>query len=791
MLRCRGFAGLLACLNLVAGAAFCDAETPAAGDCVGDCVCVGDCDLSGSVSVDELVCGVAAALGASGGSDCPCFDANEDDVVAVNELVIAVRRALLGCQRALALRYTGAKFRMSPSRFIEAEDLDGDGILDLATTGFSSVSDLHTVSIRRGRDDGTFGPLRAHGVGAISPLMLALGDFNRDGLPDAVTANALSDNISVLLNLGDGDFGVPQLLPVGRSPRSVSVADLNGDSFLDVVAANQDSHDISVLLGDGDGGFADLLSFSVVGRAPRGVQISDVNNDGVLDVLTVNAGSWDVSVLLGRGDGTVDPAEVFPVGPGPFFMALADFNSDGAIDLATANALGGNLTALLGSGDGDFTALPAIETGPENFAIQAGDLDGDGLPDLVTAYGVTDGIVESLRGLGDGTFVSVQRFECGPDLNAFALLDANRDGRIDLVTEDGAVVLGRGDGTFEVPERSADFATSIAVEDLNNDGSLDLVWMERGGLASRLGRGDGSFGEAFRVDVAGSFTRRLKLADLNRDGRLDVVAANSRSPSGADNTDDVSVFLGHGDGTFGTAQSFAALGRNQSIAVADFDGDDLLDVAAVGNRSRISLLLGNGDGTFGAPLTETLAGESASVTTADLNGDGAADLVLSNHVLIGNGDGSFQGPLPIGAGSSLGPVAIADVDGDRILDLIAGERTGNDVIVLIGTGEATFGPPMRFAAAPEVVKIGPSAVAVKDIDGDGVVDVVTSNEASKDISILLGKGDGSLSQPQAFEAWGGTGRVEVGDLNGDDAPDLVLWLPDLIVVLADGGPDRN
>jgi hypothetical protein len=137
------------------------------------------------------------------------------------------------------------------------------------------------------------------------PQALAVADVNGDGVGDVLTANADSDDISVLLGQGDGTFVAQQRLRVGNGPLAIAVADVNGDGWGDVLTANADSDDISVLLGRGDGTFVAQQRFRV-GNFPRAITVADVNGDGVGDVLTANADSNDISVLRGRGDGSFD-----------------------------------------------------------------------------------------------------------------------------------------------------------------------------------------------------------------------------------------------------------------------------------------------------------------------------------------------------------------------------------------------------------------------------------------------------------------------------------------------------
>jgi hypothetical protein len=193
-----------------------------------------------------------------------------------------------------------------------------------------------------------------------TPAIVTVADLNHDGIPDLVTANADSGDVSVLLGRGDGTFAAERrfAVGVGASPTSVAVADLNGDGIPDLVTANADSNDVSVLLGRGGGTFAPQQRFAV-GRTPQSVIVADLNGDGLPDLVNSNVFSDDVSVLLGRGGGTFAAERRFAVGVGasPTSVAVADLNGDRILDLAITDYFFSAVTVLQGRGDGTFVKL--------------------------------------------------------------------------------------------------------------------------------------------------------------------------------------------------------------------------------------------------------------------------------------------------------------------------------------------------------------------------------------------------------------------------------------------------
>jgi hypothetical protein len=128
---------------------------------------------------------------------------------------------------------------------------------------------------------------------------VAVGDFNRDGIPDLAVANAGNNSVSVLLGNGSGGFGAATSYPVGSAPVSVAVGDFNHDGIPDLAVANANSNTVSVLLGNGSGGFGAATSYPV-GSDPFSVAVGDFNRDGIPDLAVANQGSNTVSVLLNQ-----------------------------------------------------------------------------------------------------------------------------------------------------------------------------------------------------------------------------------------------------------------------------------------------------------------------------------------------------------------------------------------------------------------------------------------------------------------------------------------------------------
>jgi hypothetical protein len=313
-----------------------------------------------------------------------------------------------------------------------------------------------------------------------SPRSIAVADLDGDSVPDLVTANFFSADVSVLLGNGDGSFQAAASVARGDRARSVAAADLNGDSVPDLVTTNLGSTDVSVLLGNGDGSFQ-AAAFFATGVIPVSIAVADLDGDSIPDLVIANEGSDDVSVLLGNGDGSFQAALFFAVGDRPTSVAAADLNGDSVPDLVTANFFSDNVSVLLGNGDGSFQAALFFAAGDFPNSIAVADLDGDSVPDLATANRLSDN-VSVLLGNGDGSFQAALFFTAGDSPSSVAVADLEGDSVPDLVigniaSDDVSVLLGNGDGSFQAAVSFAvgDAPNSIAVADLDGDSGPDIV----------------------------------------------------------------------------------------------------------------------------------------------------------------------------------------------------------------------------------------------------------------------------------------------------------------------------
>ena len=327
-----------------------------------------------------------------------------------------------------------------------------------------------------------------------------------------------------------------------------------------------------------------------------------------------------------------------------------------------------------------------------------------------------------------------------------------------------------GQQLFERIEVTVGVRTSaILAAHLNSDEHLDLLVVGGDRVVSLQGRGDGRFDIVGSVP-AGEHAVDLALADLDGDGLIDLAVANHA-------TDYVTLLSGVAGGGFEVRAS-SRLRVNvaphpHAVRLSDIDGDGQADLLVDDRAAEaIRLFKGVGQGRFAKAIQIPVGGDPyRGMTLTDVNGDGEIDLVTPNPdhvaVLIGDGLGGFAQDTVLYPGFAPFSVTAADFNGDGLTDLAAGSGEGAGALFIWhGSAAGVF-----QAAGDYELAVGPTKLAAADLTGDGRAEVIVTSYIGGEVAVLA---DGEEPILYRFESSGHPYGVATGDFDGDGQTDFAI-----------------
>jgi trimeric autotransporter adhesin len=707
-------------------------------------------------------------------------------------------------------------------------DLNGDGKLDLVVGNYASntVSVFKNTAIAGTISASSFAAKVDFATGT-NPISVTIGDLDKDGKPELVTANFYSGTVSVLRNLiasgsiSGASFAAKVDFAAGTHPYCVALGDIDGDGKREMVVANQGSASVSVFRNTATPGSVTSASFAAkvnfaTGTNPYSVAIGDIDGDGKMDLAIANYTSNTVSVLRNTSvSGAITAASFaskidFTTGTSPYGVSMGDIDGDGKVDLAVVNSGSATVsvfrnTATSGAITGGSLATKVdMITGSSPRSLAIGDMDGDTRPDIVVANltANTVSVIRNNPSLQPPTITSVSPPNAAPGTSVtitgtnFNTTSANNivyfgatRATVSMASATTLNVTVPVSATF-MPVSVTDAATSLNA----NSRYPFLPTYNNSAYLS------GTVNFSPKVDFAvGTNPYSVAIGDLDGDGKPDVAVVNNGANS-------VSVFRNTSvsgtiaAGSFAPKVDFATGAQPYSIAIADINGDGKPDMVTANLAANTVSVLRNtatsgsiASGSFAAKVDFATGSNPISVAVSDLNGDGKPDIAVANwasgsmSVLRNASTGSvittasFAAKVDFVSGTHPQSIATGDIDGDGKPDIIVANQGSTNVSVFRNTvagGSITstsFAPKVNFTTGTN-----PYSIAIGDIDGDGKLDIAVANNGSNTVSVFRNTATtGSItSSSLALKVDYATGttpyNVSIGDINGDGKPDLAV-----------------
>ena len=670
-------------------------------------------------------------------------------------------------------------------------DINNDTLPDIIVVD----SGTNNILVLNSTATGNLSIILSHSSGMNSqPLSLVVEDFDNDKKLDIAVVNNATNNILLLrsflispvpsyVNYSPGSY---------CDAYSVDIGDFNEDGHLDLVVPDSFNHYIYIFLNDGNEKFTLTKKYyTKYGSAPYSVSSSDVNNDHHVDVVVVLQRFHRIQIFLGYGNGTFRKGKWYSTEDDsrPCMAVVVDLNNDGKLDIIVSLYESGNIGIFFGFGNGNFAKMRLLLTTPIDHpkCVAVGDFNNDHIPDIAVPNSRTNAIVISL-GYGNGSFQNpVITLVHGDYLACITIDDLNNDHHSDIVyagTHVG-VLLGNGNATFGHP---TDYLTSrsfepthVTVGYYNNDALLDIVVsssIDRS-ISLFMGVGNGSFGTVQRISDGYDFRAAFaKFVDLNNDNQQEIIV----SKFGNEGITIISINY-QADFTNESTHPTGSGPHPYSITTGDLNNDSQSDMIVVNSgNDNIELLLNYHKGIFVQRTIFSLdhGSHPQSVAIADFNKDQFLDLAVLNSwnddinvfVRLKNGSFDSRDVYSLRSGSLPNSMVANDLNKDGRMDLVIANQGADNIAVFLAFDYIQF-----TADTIDISDLyaGPSYTIAADFNNDRRLDIAVSITNLDKIGIYLGYGNGSFSEQISCS----TGHInwptglDVGHFNNDDNLDIV------------------
>ena len=690
---------------------------------------------------------------------------------------------------------------------LEVADLDGDGAPEIIV----AVADPGALVVYRG--DGSDDDMTQ----TVTPLVTSLTeiemrDMNHDGFVDLIgSSGTYTGDVLVAIGHGDGTFDLENSARYHfhdfiRGSIDLAVSDLNGDETLDVVASISGLSRIFLGNGDGslrtiDGNTPDRTENRYTGpRNPSELVTGDFNGDNIKDVV---AGGPDIYFYEGSASRLKAPRFVIDAntsGRGNAPMGAADLNEDGIDDVVFLS--GSELTVLFGATEDSLSDRRVLATNlPQGGApLAAGDVDGNGHIDVVIP--VSSGVYIAFNN-GDETFELADFASGSPiGIRPISLGNISNDSVLDIVyiNSEGDVeaLIVDSDRTITpivLPVTNAAGNGSrlgrpggpLAIADVDGDGRSDIVAEGSSSVEVALRRDDGTFEiTVTRLSGTTGHKRVLLVNDVDEDGKIDIITTTEGG---------LGIFLGDGSGHFITPNVLSRVGRNEMpFSIEDFNNDGRPDLL-LSHHEYFGILYADAFGGFGVDLVPVFSQPNNRAidygfTAGDLNNDGQSDVVVGAKngdtwtiaTSLGMGLAGLSASVHTQVNGQLSAIALGHIDGDELLDVVVktvtrddrGTAISDELYLFRGRGDGSLEPGEFIADVPSPGFRSSPSLAIKDIDHDGNADIAVTGNSDSNYFVLWGYGDGTFDEGNVSSSRNGRTML-VTDLNDDELLDFVTF----------------